>query len=293
MSGHLLLVSPKAGSTDGEALAAVKQVLDGAESAECSDAESLARALDRRDGRVPVVVGGDGSLHHVVAALHERGEAAEVPVGLVPLGTGNDFARGVGIPLDPAEAARVLRDGSPRSLDLLTDSVGGIVVNAVHVGVGASAARSAQEVKGVLGPLAFRVGGVVAGLRARAWPLAVEVDDEPLTSPERPVLMVALCNGPTVGGGTPLQPAADPGDGLVDVVATTATGLLGRVSYAADLRHGDHLERPDVTTARGRRVTLRSPTGPVELNADGELGTRLSACAWTVVAGAWSLFVAG
>ena len=111
-----------------------------------------------------VVCGGDGSVHAVVAALHRAG-AAGPPVGLIPLGTGNDLARALGLPLDPAAAARVVLDGRPRTLDLLVDDAGGMVVNAVHLGVGAEAARQAAALKPRLGRLAYLVGGVSAGLR--------------------------------------------------------------------------------------------------------------------------------
>jgi hypothetical protein len=79
--------------------------------------------------------------------LWRRGEAATTPVGLVPLGTGNDFARGVGIPLDHIEAARLVRTGRPRPVDLIVDDSGGVVVNAVHVGAGADAAVKARPLK--------------------------------------------------------------------------------------------------------------------------------------------------
>ena len=70
--------------------------------------------LHRAGSRRIVVAGGDGSLHAVVAALHRRNDLADAVLGLIPLGTGNDFARCMGIPLDPEEAARVILDGEVR-----------------------------------------------------------------------------------------------------------------------------------------------------------------------------------
>ena len=91
------------------------------------------------------MAGGDGSLHAVIAALHRRNELADAVVGLVPLGTGNDFARGVGIPLDPEEAARVVVAGNVRPVDLIVDCLGEVVVNNVHIGVGAPASHNAAQ----------------------------------------------------------------------------------------------------------------------------------------------------
>ena len=104
--------------------------------------EDCDAAVARRGSRRVVVCGGDGSVHFIVTALHRAGELGD-PIGLIPLGTGNDLARALGLPLDPRAAAKVVLDGSARQLDLLVDDDDGIVINAVHLGVGAEAARAA------------------------------------------------------------------------------------------------------------------------------------------------------
>ena len=110
------------------------------------------------------MVGGDGSLHAVVAALHRRHELASTVVGLIPLGTGNDFARGVGLPLDPEAAARVVVEGNIVPMDLIVDCLGGVVVNNVHIGVGALAAHNARPMKKVIGRLGYALGAVKAAI---------------------------------------------------------------------------------------------------------------------------------
>ena len=104
----------------------------------------------------------------MIAALRHHGALADAgPIALIPLGTGNDLARSAGIPLDPAEAALVAVDGAARPRELLLDDEGGIVVNAVHVGIGAQASRSAQKWKPRLGVAAYPVGSIIAGVRSR------------------------------------------------------------------------------------------------------------------------------
>src|SRR3712207_1932827 len=134
--GHLLVVSRRAGSTDDEEVSAAVAVL-GAELALCTAPDDLEHALDRLDGRTLVIAGGDGSLHLAVTKLHLRGTLAHTRIGLVPLGTGNDLARALGIPLDPAQAAVLVRNGEGRPTDLVLDDAGGVVVNTAHVGIGA------------------------------------------------------------------------------------------------------------------------------------------------------------
>jgi YegS/Rv2252/BmrU family lipid kinase len=288
----LAVTNASAGSTDDERVDAALAVLRGGADVRvegCAAPGDLDRLLDSRDGRTVVLMGGDGSVHSAVATLLRRNELSpDVPLGLVPLGTGNDLARTLGIPLDPAEAARTLLEGRPRALDLVVDDADGVVVNAVHLGVGAEAAERATGLKDRLGKAAYPVGSVLAAAGATGWHLRVQVDGEPVET-DGPVLMVAVANGRTIGGGAELAPYAEPDDGLLDVVVATSTGPLARLGFGVALKDGEHVERDDVTTLRGRTVTVTGDPYPV--NADGELDGPVTSRTWTVRPGAWSLVV--
>jgi YegS/Rv2252/BmrU family lipid kinase len=288
----LAVTNASAGSTDDERVDAALAVLRGGADVRvegCAAPGDLDRLLDSRHGRTVVLMGGDGSVHSAVATLLRRNELSpDVPLGLVPLGTGNDLARTLGIPLDPAEAARTLLEGRPRALDLVVDDADGVVVNAVHLGVGAEAAERATGLKDRLGKAAYPVGSVLAAAGATGWHLRVQVDGEPVET-DGPVLMVAVANGRTIGGGAELAPYAEPDDGLLDVVVATSTGPLARLGFGVALKDGEHVERDDVTTLRGRTVTVTGDPYPV--NADGELDGPVTSRTWTVRPGAWSLVV--
>lgn len=289
-AGHLLLASAHAGSAGDDAVEAARAVLAEAgpvEVVSTGTPQELDRALDGCGERRLVVAGGDGSLHVAVSRLRERGELAGRPIALVPLGTGNDLARALGLPLEPAEAARLVLDAREHRMDLLVDDTGGVVVNAVHLGVGAEAAASAGRLKPRLGLLAYPLGAVAAGLRSTGWRLRVEVDGRVVADTHRRTLMVGIGNGPGIGGGTLLVPGACPDDGLLDVVVSYATGPFARVRFGAALAAGTHLQDRDVRTARGRSVSVRGE--PVGVNADGELGDEVTARTWTVEPGAWLL----
>jgi diacylglycerol kinase (ATP) len=289
----LLLRNARSGSDDDAVIGDVVDVLQSAgadvEVAATDSPDDIDAALARADGRTVVVAGGDGSLHAVVTSLHHRGTLSNATLGLVPLGTGNDFARGVGLPSDPTEAARVVATGSPTALDLLVDGDGGVVVNAVHVGLGADAGRAAQRWKPRLGRAGYVAGALTAGFRATGQRLRVEVDDEVVTTGRRRVLQVAVGNAPFVGGGTELVPAAEPTDGRVDVVVSFAVSPLARAWYAVLLRLGRHTADDDVDSRRGRSVRISGE--PFWCNADGELSGPHRERSWTVMPGAYRLVV--
>ncbi|MFD2078408.1 diacylglycerol kinase (ATP) [Actinopolymorpha cephalotaxi] len=289
----LVIANKDAGSTEPEEIERALEVLraDGpTELVYCQSRDHLQECLDARAGRPVVVIGGDGSLHTTVSALYARGELADTPLGLIPLGTGNDLARGLDIPLDAAEAAEIIRAGALRPMDLIADDSGGVVVNAVHVGAGAEAAQAAHPLKPRLGPLAFPLGAIVAGLRTKGWRLTVVVDGRTVARPRHKTLMVGLANAPSIAGGTAqLSPGAVPHDGQVDVVVSHSVGRLARLGYALHLTRGRHTSRDDVVSLRGREVVVSGEE--FFINADGEVTGPRRHTSWRVLPGAWRMYL--
>lgn len=286
---HVLLVNAEAGSSDEEAVAAAADVLRGAGEVDVVATEGpddLDAALDDLRGRRPVVCGGDGSLHLVVSRLRAR-DHLDVAVGLVPLGTGNDLARCVGLPLDDAAAAAErVRDGRPAPVDLLVEDTGRVCVNALHAGVGADAAARASALKDHLADLAYPVGAILAGVAADGVPTRVEVDGEVVVDGD--VLLVAVTNGTGFGGGAAICPAAQLDDGHLDVAVVTAVGAVARAAFGLALQRGEHLERDDVHVVRGREVRLRGEG--LRYVIDGEIGdTHEADRTWRVEPRAWQL----
>lgn len=288
----LLLTNAKAGSSAVDRVRRAEAILGEAgpvTRVACGRPQDLDRALDAHQDGTVVVAGGDGSIHTLVKVLHRRGELAARTVGLIPLGTGNDLARNVGIPLDgEAAARRLVSTARPRTLDLFADDAGGVVVNAAHVGIGAEAAAAATRFKPLLKTAAFPLGSLLAGVRHRGWRLLVEADGR--TVAEARMLMVALGNLPGIAGGNAqLTPGASPRDGRLDLVVSTATGPLARVGYALHLRSGRHLRRDDVARTEAERVTVSGE--PFRVNSDGEVSEPITSRTWTVLPRAWRLLV--
>lgn len=302
MSRRILLIgNEKAGTSDREALDAALEVLrSGAEVevVETGSMEELTDVLAERGDAEVVVAGGDGSLHAFVTALCITSDLGQDPptVGLVPLGTGNDFARAVAIPLDPAEAARVVLDGPTTPIDVLQDDEQAVVVNAVHIGVGEEAGRIAAPWKERLGrvrlgALGYVIGGVAAGFGQRGRRLEVVADDRVLADGSRRVLQVVVAVGTSVGGGTELAPEALPGDGQAEVIVSFAVKPLRRLRYALHLTRGDHTSLDDVVHAQAQSVTVRGLRRGFGTNSDGELVDEVRERTWRVVPGAYRLHV--
>ncbi|HET7386042.1 MAG TPA: diacylglycerol kinase family protein [Nocardioidaceae bacterium] len=272
MEPVLLITNVAAGGHDAEYLDAALEVLRGVTDVEVASTGNLGEldsVLHRRGSRRVVVAGGDGSLHAVIAALHRRHELPEAVLGLIPLGTGNDFARGLRIPLAPQEAAELVVKGQPTPVDLIVDCTGEIVVNSVHVGAGADAGQRAKRWKASMGRAGYVAGAAAEAAHPELLRLRVEVDGQVVTDFDRPVLGVALGNGPSVGGGTELTPQARPGDGQIDVMVAFAAGPVARAGFLTKLLTGRHPQRDDVAYLRGSTVSVSGQ--PFHISADGEI----------------------
>jgi YegS/Rv2252/BmrU family lipid kinase len=283
----LVVANPAAGSADDGVVRDVHARLEaggGTVTPVEGDDDALDAALRDADGGCVVAVGGDGSIHRVAARLNATGRL-DLEVGLVPLGTGNDLARGAGLPLDPVAAAAGLARWEPRPIDLLAGN-GNVVVNVVHLGLGAHAAETASRWKARLGTLAYPLGAVVAGTWVSPWQLKVTVDGRVLH--EGTTVLAGVGNGRTIGGGTRIFPRARLDDGLADVVvAASRYGRAGRAVFGHALRAGRHSRLPWVRTARGRHIEIEGE--PVAANADGEVWDAAGTWEVEVVPGALRL----
>jgi diacylglycerol kinase family enzyme len=261
-----LLANPESGSGEAEA---VEEGLRGQVSELASFSLDRSEAVaDWRPERI-VVAGGDGSIGRAAEVAAELG----VPLAVIPVGTANDFARALGTPRDREAAIEIaLKSTRSTSLDLAyatdrdaADGVGRPFVNAASAGLSPAAARRAGALKRPLGPLAYAVGAVRAGLTAQPVASRVAVDDAELFSGEAWQVTVA-CTG-AFGGGAEID--ADPQDGLLDAVVIEAGSRARLLAHAYALRAGEVEERADVRKAAGRTIDIEADGDG--FNVDGEL----------------------
>ena len=227
-------------------------------------ARAAAREAGER-GQTVVAVGGDGTIGLIAGAL--RGTPGRL--GVIPAGRGNDFARVLGIPEDPHEAALIALDGRERVVDV-GDVDGETFVCIASLGFDSDANRIANEAKLVKGNLVY----LYAALRALAgWKHAsfhVVIDG---VAHDVHGWAVAVANSQAYGGGMYIAPQAELDDGKFDVVISSESS---KWSFLRDIRRvfdGSHSQLPYVQTQRGTAVEISSDR-PFEIYADGDpIGT--------------------
>jgi diacylglycerol kinase (ATP) len=259
MSRIALLANPESGS--GEA-GDVAELL----AAQGADVTSFTLdECDRAVGSGPqriVVAGGDGS----VACAAEAAGDAGIPLGVVPVGTANDFARTLDLPLEPRPAARLAVNGlRTRTLDLGRADQRPFV-NAASAGLSPVAAREAHGLKGTLGPIAYAVGAVRAGVTTKPIACRVRCDGESLFSGRAWQVTIALTGA--FGGGSEVE--ADPADGVLDAVVIEARSRARLVLHGFGVRAGGLEEQEGVRTGSGRVIEVETD-GRTGFNIDGEL----------------------
>jgi len=221
--------------------------------------EAIAADIDR-----VVVAGGDGSIAPVAAAAG----AAGIPVAVVPAGTANDFARRMELPDELSAACELAARGSRlRELELGWLNREHPFVNVASAGLPAPAAQRAGSWKRLLGPPAYAVGAVAAGLTAKPLACLVDCDGRELLAGEAWQVTVAASGA--FGAGTVLD-GADPSDGRLDVVGIEAGPRLGLVALAYRLRSGAVADHPRSFQTRCTTAEVRVPEG-TPFNVDGEV----------------------
>ncbi|ASA25468.1 diacylglycerol/lipid kinase family protein [Paenibacillus donghaensis] len=237
-----------------------------AASAETLVAEALAL---RHDWSAAIVIGGDGTVHSVLGALHR----CRVPLAVIPAGSGNDTARGFGLPLDTAEALEAALSGVCMDADLLAGA-GGLTLTAVASGFDAQVAANvnASRYKRLCnaigaGQLAYLIGIVQTLLTFKPCPVHVTCDGVEQAFPSG--WLVSVCNLPSYGGGLLICPQAKADDGLLDVCVVHGCSRWQLLRLFPTVMKGRHVSLPFVTLLRGRSVAVRFAESRHAI-ADGE-----------------------
>jgi diacylglycerol kinase (ATP) len=225
------------------------------------EASKLA-ALAAREAEVVVAVGGDGTVNEVVNGIRGR----DVTLGILPVGSGNDFVKMLSIPADVDEALMLLFNGRERRVDLgvVNDR---LFVNSLGIGIDAAVARTMNRTSWLPGRAAYHYGVMTNLFFYHCRTIRWNADGE---EGETKSLLAAVMNGTTYGGSFHVAPRARCDDGLLDMVVAGRYGVLGRARYLPVFKKGGHLSLPKVIWRRARRVRIVSDA-ILPIQVDGEL----------------------
>jgi diacylglycerol kinase (ATP) len=275
-----LVINPVAGGgKPARYLPEVTAVLDASgreytmhESTSLDHARSVAAAAAAR-GETVVAFGGDG----LTGAL--AGAVKTAALGIIPAGMGNDFARTLDIPFQPAAAASVILGGATRTVDLIevtrTGEAGGAPVTAtgsVYVGIASVAGEIANRTRLIRGPMLYNLAALRALL---GWkPTRFRVDaigsDGQRTTDEFSGYAVVVANSPYFGAGMRVAPDAEIGDGVLDIMVMRHAPKLTFLRVLTKIKSGSHVALAQVSMSRAAAATV-TVDRPLPAGADGEI----------------------
>lgn len=226
-----------------------------------------------------IVIGGDGTVHGVLDAVLE----AQVPLGVIPAGSGNDLVRSLQLPRDASGAWELIRQGRCGTIDVL--SVGGVPsISIAGGGLDAEVAyqNNQSTLKKVLNRFGFGHAAYIWSLLRvlftfRAESVIMTLDGRVI--PLHKVWLIAMANLPYYGGGMNICPGAVANDSKLNVCVVSGVSRLGLLRAFPRVYRGAHLDHPAITMYQGQEVVLtlaETAAGslsrkPLRLHGDGEL----------------------
>lgn len=230
------------------------------------DATNAARIAVERKYDLVIAAGGDGTINEVVNGLAEQ--EYRPTLGIIPVGTTNDFARAIGVPRNIDGACNVILEGNSVPIDIgrINDRY------FVNIAGGGRLTELTYEVpsklKTMLGQLAYYLKGIEMLPSIRPTEVSIEYDGK-LFEGEIMLFLVSLTN--SVGGFEKLAPDSSLNDGLFDLLILKKANLADFIKVATLAIRGEHINDPHVIYTKANRVKV-NPTEKMQINLDGEYG---------------------
>lgn len=252
---------------DAAGIETTTRATEGKGDATINAAEAVNNGYD-----IIIAAGGDGTLNEIINGM--AGKPNRPPLGIIPLGTTNDFARALSIPRNWEKACSIIIRQAIQVIDLgqsneryFINIAGGGSLTELTYGV-------PGKLKTIIGQLAYYMKGLEKMTRLRPTQLRVELKDHGLYHGE--FMLFLITNTNSVGGLEKLAPRARIDDGLFDVIMLKRCNLAEFIRVASMALRGEHVHDPLVIYKQTSHVTVTSPD-IVQLNLDGEFGGLLPA----------------
>ena len=230
------------------------------------DERALAEAGARAGWPLVVAAGGDGTVHGAANGLIRSGRQSTA-LGVLGIGTGNDFARLVGAPGEVERGVMALETDVERSFDV-GEVEGEYFTNGFGVGFDTAVLTEMQGLPTLRGSALYAVAVYRAFLGYRAPTIDLQAAEQSVSAP---AMLTEVSIGRTAGGGFRLTPDADPSDGLFDVCMIRRVGLWRFLRWVPRVVRGTHGTLPPVTMFRTAEIRLGTPGLPLVAHLDGEL----------------------
>jgi diacylglycerol kinase (ATP) len=268
-----VIVNPKAGSVgEIEALKQTLEKLPGATvdfTTKAGDARRMARQALRSGAERIVAAGGDGTLNEVVDGM--AADFGGARLGLIPLGTGNDFARSIDVPADLAGALAVLSQGRTRAVDVGLGHFGKLhryFVNMSAGGFSGKVSEKAGEAKDRWGPLAYLRAAIGTLPELEGFKARIQIDESERLEVE--IYNAVVSNGRYVAGGIPVAPQSSVDDGLLDLMLVPIATIPQIALLVPQVLLGLHTNSDLLLFRRASRIEIDSDPR-MSFNVDGEV----------------------
>ena len=233
------------------------------------DATRFAEDAIQQGQDLIVAAGGDGTLNEVINGIARF--ADRIRIGLVPLGTGNDFARTLALPAAIEDCIQILITGKTRAIDLVrvtSDQIRYFVNVSAGGFSGTVNEKLTPEIKKTWGPLAYLRSAAAALPELRSYRTTVVLDDDPPL--EADLYNAIIANGRFVAGGTEVAPEAAVDDGMLDLILVLQKPMSEIALVITQMLTGKHLESHGIIFRRAKKILIHSTPG-MWFNVDGEL----------------------
>ncbi len=285
---HLFIINPIAGHKDRSAQIRRNvesliltdpyeiAVTDGVGAATRIASEFIAANEGEDDLRI-YACGGDGTLTETAEGVFKSGGKAAV--GVVPIGSGNDFVKSLGVPVNTFRDLRAQTRGTVTEIDLLSvsdkDGLARTALNIISAGFDAAVAKGQDKFKRlplVSGSAAYNLSLVQCLFTKRKHRFRMNMDGVPFDSGDDPNLFAIAANGSYYGGGYRAAPYADLSDGLMDFIRIRTVSVMKFLGLVGKFRKGMHVDTmKDVTTFNRCKSIQLFSDDPIDINIDGEI----------------------
>ena len=277
MSKHLLIYNPAAGrGKAGKMLADVEKTLQDKSieyelylTSSKGDALDYLRNVELENYQGVIASGGDGTLFEVVnGLLKNSGET--IPIGILPVGTGNSTAKDLDLETNGIEKAlELIRSGKTREVDVGIFELDGeqyYFINILGLGFVTDVIETAIKFK-MLGEAAYTIGVLFKTIFLKSYDLTIEIDDKKISAPN---ILVEVSNTKYTGGNFLMAPDAKIDDGYLDINILHKLNRRRLLSIFPKLFKGTHIHEPEIEYLKGKKI--RITTNPVKkISPDGEL----------------------